>query len=244
MIVIATYVCGDIHGEYDMFLKLLEKIDLKESDTLYVIGDVVDRGPHPIKVLLKLMEMPNVICLVGNHELMAVECLEFLMQEITDETIDSLDANMISNLSTWQLNGSKPTIDEFRILSRDLQEEVFDFIKDFELYEEITVAGKEYLLVHGGLGNFRPEKDIEDYSMKELIWDKAEYDRQYYDDKYVVTGHTPTQYIEGNDRPGFIYRKNHHIALDCGCSIPDGRLAAICLDTGKEYYVSKDELEG
>ena len=78
----ATYVTSDIHGEYDLFIRLLEKIQLKDDDTLYVLGDVVDRGPHPIKILLKLMEMPNVLCLVGNHELMAIECLEFLMQEI------------------------------------------------------------------------------------------------------------------------------------------------------------------
>ena len=55
----ATYVTSDIHGEYDLFIRLLEKIQLKDKDTLYVLGDVVDRGPHPIKTLLKLMEMPN-----------------------------------------------------------------------------------------------------------------------------------------------------------------------------------------
>lgn len=77
---IATYVISDIHGEYEMFMELLEKIGLEEWDTLYILGDILDRGPHPIKVLLKLMEMPNVCCLVGNHELMAIECLEFLCE--------------------------------------------------------------------------------------------------------------------------------------------------------------------
>ena len=57
----ATYVISDIHGEYDKFTTLLEKIDLKDMDTLYILGDVVDRGPNPVKTLLKLMEMPNVV---------------------------------------------------------------------------------------------------------------------------------------------------------------------------------------
>ena len=87
----ATYVMGDIHGEYDLFMELIDKIKLKYEDTLYIMGDVIDRGPHPIKTLFKLMEMPNVICLVGNHELMALECLEFLMKEITEESIEELD---------------------------------------------------------------------------------------------------------------------------------------------------------
>lgn len=232
---------GDIHGEYDMFIKLLGKIDLKEADTLYVLGDVVDKGPHPIKVLLKLMEMPNAICLVGNHELMALECLAFLMQEITEASLESLDEKMLDNLVTWQYNGSKTTIDEFRRITPEMQREVIDFIRDFLIYEEITVSRKDFLLVHGGLGNFYPDKDIEDYSLKELVWDRAEYDIKYYDDKYVVTGHTPTQEITGNPRPGYVFKENNHIAIDCGCNRLHGQLAAVCLDTGEEYYISKYE---
>ena len=42
----ASYVISDIHGEYDKFLDLLQKTGLREEDTLYILGDVVDRGPH------------------------------------------------------------------------------------------------------------------------------------------------------------------------------------------------------
>ena len=237
----ATYVTSDIHGEYDLFIRLLEKIQLKDKDTLYVLGDVVDRGPHPIKTLLKLMEMPNVLCLVGNHELMAIECLEFLMQEITDTALDSLDGKMLDNLVTWQYNGSRTTIEEFRQLNRTTQAEIIEYIKNFLIYEELKVSDKDYLLVHGGLGNFYPGKDIEEYSLKELVWDRAEYDITYFSEKYVITGHTPTQDIPGNPNPGYIFKGNNHIALDCGCNRPDGRLAAICLDTMGEYYVERED---
>lgn len=232
----ATYVISDIHGEYDRFLELLDKIKLGEEDTLYILGDVLDRGPHPIRTLLLLMEMPNAVCLAGNHELMALECLEFLMREITDISIGELDEKMLGNLVTWQYNGSRTTIEEFRALSREMQRSVIDFLKEFSIYEELIVNGKDYLLVHGGLGNYRPEKDIEDYSLKELIWDRADYDISYFEDVYVVTGHTPTQEIAGNPRPGYIFRENNHIAIDCGCNRPDGQLGAICLDTGEEFY--------
>lgn len=241
MLFIATYVIGDIHGEYDMFMELLNKIDIKETDTVYILGDVLDRGPHPIKVLLKLMEMPNAVCLVGNHELMALECLEFLRKEITDTSIKELDEKMLDNLVTWQYNGSKTTIDEFRALNPEMQQEVMDFIKEFLIYEELNVAGKNYLLVHAGLGNYSEDKDIEDYSLKELVWDRADYGIEYFDDVYVVTGHTPTQGIENNPKPGYIYRGNHHIAVDCGSCFPGGRIAAICLDTGEEFYSSTNK---
>ena len=234
----ATYVISDIHGEYDLFVELLDIIKLKEADTLYILGDILDRGPHPIKVLLKLMEMPNAICIVGNHELMALECLEFLCREITEEAIAGIDSKMVDNLLTWQMNGSVTTTDEFHMLNSETRQDVIDFIKDFLIYEELTVDGKNYLLVHGGLGNYSPEKELDDYSIKELVWDRADYETQYFDDVYVVTGHTPTQGIEGNPRPGYIYRTNNHIAIDCGCYFPGGRLAAICLDTGEEFYSS------
>lgn len=192
-ITIATYVISDIHGEYDMFLELLEKIKLKKTDTLYVLGD-------------------------------------------------ELDEEMLDNLVTWQYNGSKTTIDEFGELDSDTKQDVIDFIKDFLIYEEVTIKDKNYLLVHAGLGNFAPEKDIEDYSLHDLIWMRADYEITYFDDAYVITGHTPTQNIEGNPNPGFIYMHNNHIAIDCGACFPGGRLAAICLDTGEAFYSSINKM--
>lgn len=233
----AVYAISDIHGEYDMFMDILEQISLNDTDTLYVLGDILDRGPHPIKVLKKLMEMPNAVCLVGNHELMALKSLRFLLQEITTESINNLDAETLNGYLSWyELNGGQKTIDEFRALSIDERNDLLEFMMDFSVYEEISVAGCDYILVHAGLGGFYPGKNMGEYTLKELVWDRADYNVKYFSDKYVVTGHTPTQFIDGNPRPGFIYRHNNHIAIDCGAYFPSGRLAAICLDTGEEFY--------
>ncbi len=233
-----TYVISDIHGCYDQFIELLELIQLKETDNLYILGDIVDRGPHPIKTLLKLMEMPNVVCIVGNHELMALDGLRFLNTQITAESVDSIDAELLGNLINWQRNGSKTTIEEFKQLDQEMRREVLNFIMEFSIYEELAVNGQKYLLVHAGLGDYSPEKQMEDYSLKNLVWDRADYDTQYFEETIVITGHTPTQFIEGNPNPGRIYRHLNHIAIDCGCGMPEGRLAAICLETGKEFYSS------
>lgn len=221
---------------YDKFLELLNIINLKEEDTLYVLGDILDRGPNPIKVLKKLMGMPNVICIVGNHEIMALECLEFLSKEITDTSLEELDKEMLENLVTWQYNGSSTTIKEFKELNEESRNDVIEYIKDFLVYDKLTIEGREFLLVHAGLGNFSPDKDIEDYSLHDLVWKRADYNVHYFDDVYVISGHTPTQTIEGNPNPGFIYKNNNHIAIDCGAHYPGGRLAAICLDTMEEFY--------
>ena len=44
------------------------------------------------------MEMPNAVCFVGNHELMALDGLRFLNTQITTESVDSIDAELLGNL--------------------------------------------------------------------------------------------------------------------------------------------------
>ena len=69
----------------------------------------------------------------------------------------------------------------------------------------------------------------------EFIIGEPEYDKEYFPDKYVVTGHTPTGFI-GEAYIGKIYKENKHIAIDCG-AVFDHPLGCICLDTLEEFYV-------
>lgn len=119
------------------------------------------------------------------------------------------------------------------------RKEVLQFLAEFDLYEEVHVDGKVYILVHAGLGDFRPDKELWEYELDELVWERPDYETPYYPDKYVITGHTPTMTIDSNPRPGYIYRHNHHIAIDCGAGF-GGRLACICLETMEEFYVECD----
>ena len=232
----SVYVMSDIHGEYQKFMEVLEKINLSDSDTLYVLGDILDRGPHPIQVMQKLISMENAVCLVGNHELMALDCLEFLQKEITNISIEELDKDMLEKLVLWLHNEAKTTIDGFRKLDKHKRRDIIEAIEDFSVYEEVNVNGSEFLLLHGGMGDFYHGKTIEDCTLHDVVWSRPDYSVKYFDDRYLVTGHTPTQYIEENPNPGYIYRANNHIAIDCGAHLPGGRLAALCLDTGEEFY--------
>ena len=62
------YVISDVHGRYDLFIKMLDKISFSDNDTLYLLGDMSDRGPDGIKLLQDVMNRPNVIPFLGNHE--------------------------------------------------------------------------------------------------------------------------------------------------------------------------------
>ena len=82
-----VYAVGDIHGRADLLDILLQKIfdDAKtqppsKTISLVFLGDYIDRGFHSkevIDALIKLQaQMPNVICLAGNHEDMLLRFLE------------------------------------------------------------------------------------------------------------------------------------------------------------------------
>lgn len=65
-----TYVLSDIHGNLRRFESIMAQINLQPDDTLYVLGDVIDRYPDGIKILRRIMQMPNAKMLIGNHEYM------------------------------------------------------------------------------------------------------------------------------------------------------------------------------
>ena len=209
----STYVISDIHGNYNAYMDMLKKIQFDDDDILYILGDILDRGPNPIQVILDVMKRPNVEVLAGNHCVMALECLSFLLKEITQESLADLDREMFGKFLNWRQNGASTTIKEFLKYDRSIQQEILTFISELDVYDEIEVAGKIFILVHAGLGNFSPEKQLWEYELNELVWDRPDYEKMYFSDKYVISGHTPTLAIKSNPKPGYIYQANHHCIL-------------------------------
>ena len=116
-----------------------------------------------------------------------------------------------------------------------------DYIAEASLFEIIDNGGKEYRLVHAGLANFAADKRLEEYDLYELLEERADYTRRYYPDKniFLVTGHTPTVFIDDWGKTE-VYRKNGHIAMDCGC-VGGGKLAAFCVEMEAIVYVEGPE---
>ncbi len=237
-----VYVISDIHGCYEEYKALLNKIHFNESDELFVLGDVVDRGPEPMKVLMDMMMRPNVYPILGNHDFMALKVLRKLNVEITEENAENhLSDRDIMNYMLWMQNGGKITVEQFRQLDKSQKEDVLDYFHEFRLYEEVRCYEKTYILVHGGIDNFSEDKKLEEYDLKDLVFCRADYEKRYFKDKniYVVTGHTPTSLIR-KDKQALVYEEKGHIAIDCGC-VFGGKLAAYCLDTGEIWYVKKQD---
>ncbi len=67
----SLYCIGDLQGCNAPFQRLLAKIDFSPSrDTLYLLGDLVNRGPDSLGTLRSLMTLGDAAqCLLGNHDL-------------------------------------------------------------------------------------------------------------------------------------------------------------------------------
>ena len=221
------YAISDLHGCYEKYRKMLEKINLRNDDKLYVLGDVIDRGNGGIDILLDMMRRPNVSPIIGNHESLALGS----MREIAASSAD-LTHNTKAYL-LWMLSEGEPTEKAFRTLTCETQKAVIDYINSFMIYDEITVAGRKYHLSHT-LPDYDPDKPIHEVSYLEFIYGEPDYGKEYADDTLFVTGHTPTMLIDPAYK-GKIYRNHNHIAIDCGASFGNP-LGCICLDTLEEIY--------
>ena len=234
------YVISDIHGCYEEYMEFLEKIKLSEAnDHLYILGDVLDRGPEPMKVLLDIITRQNVTYITGNHDYLFCYFIYKLGLDLsTTETMSEAD---ISDFRAYLLDGGITTIESFMKLSLEERQAVYDFLKNAKAYDEVLVDDKRYVLVHAGIGGFREEKDLTEYDALDFICGRTDYGKRYYKDRntYMVTGHTPTMHIHA-DKEATIYIGNGHIAIDCGC-VYGKRLAAYCFETEENVYVDARE---
>ena len=224
-----TYVMSDLHGCYDKYRQMLEKIGFSDGDTLYILGDVIDRGEGGIDILLDMMNRKNVIPIIGNHESLALSPLKQIRYGVPERALSQTKAYRF-----WMLNHGEPTAAAFRALPGETQTALIDYIEGFSVYKEISVGGQRYHLSHT-LPDYRPGQDIHNVSFSEFIWGEPDYTKNYGDNARFITGHTPTNLID----PAFfgkIWQGNGHIAIDCAAAW-GGHLGCLCLDTMEEHYL-------
>ena len=232
------YVSSDWHGTApDKIKALLDGAGFGKDDFLFVLGDVIDRGKHGVELLKYMMRQPNIELILGNHEAMMLSC-SFLFDEVTDESVRDFNALKMKKLATWQYNGAEPTINALSKESHAMREAILDYLYDAPMWDSVEVGGQNYLLVHGGLGDYRKDRPIEDYSETELVWTRPTLSTVYSRDFITIVGHTPTL-IHSKEYRNRIIKTDTWWDIDtgaaCGCAP-----MVLCLDTLKEYYIEGD----
>lgn len=234
------YVMGDIHGNLRRFESVMNQIQLTHEDTLYVLGDVIDRHAHGLLILRRLMKMENVRMILGNHEYM-------MLQAIGTPGVPSTAS--LKGLSLWYRNGGKVTHDALKHLRIETRKEIFAYLESLPLNIDLVVNEARYKLVHGGpveeFPYWREDFHDERYFAVWKRWSKYDHTPEDYT---LIFGHTPTDnYQKGNVLS--IWHGDHMIGMDCGSGYPEGRdpwdhhqgrLACLRLDDMEEFYSRED----
>ena len=260
----ATYVFSDVHGHFGTLDRLLERVSPSSDDRIFMLGDMIDRGPDPISVVRCCHDLPNTTVLMGNHE-------DLMLSYYADPDSSMAQIN-------WEINGAWPTQEGLAKLPVDERVELARWLFTLPLYAQTEVGGRRYLLVHAGIDPQRIDRsDIE-------VWDEQAVDRvianQYRDDLMwiredfwgyptglvdehgegpsVIAGHTPTRYRDlmaylpdrsstGDNGLCRMVRCGACEAtggvadrwdIDCGCAggFGFGQLLMLRLDDGEEIY--------
>ena len=221
------WIIPDIHGCLKTLQTLLEnQLRVTKHDSLYFLGDYIDRGPDGKGVIDYLMHLQHedydVHFLKGNHEDMCVKAFE------ADQKKKFLGAKHAEQ-KEWEAVGAKKTLDSFGVKHpREIPQPYIDWMNRCEYFIEL----EDYILVHAGM-NFKTDKPFEDTNS--MMWTrnfKVDFTKSH--GKKIIHGHIPVDFsfmtlvIENNDSYDFI-------ALDNGVFETDkpgmGNLMAFNLDT-------------
>ena len=130
------YVISDIHGCYEEYIELIDKISLStEKDTIYILGDTLDKGPEPIKVLLDIMQRKNVIYILGNHEYLFLYFIRKMGIDLSD--INAMSEEDIQDFFTYLEDGGYITIKKYLQLSLKKRQQLVAYIKNSKKYYDL-----------------------------------------------------------------------------------------------------------
>lgn len=229
------YVTAALHGYYDRYEALLKKLDLKDDDMLFVLGDIVDGGDKGIEILTDMMMRANVYPMLGEHELVAYEILSGIEKATRKDIAAPLPEKLANRCRQWESRGGEGTLEGFAKLSDDDKTALLEYMEEFTLYEEIEANGTEYVLCHNMPENFVTGDSLDNYSANDVLTGKIDYDKEYFPGKVLVSGEDVTIEIDAATH-GKIFKNEYHTAINCGGYL-GGPTAAYCLDTGEEIYV-------
>ena len=230
-----TFVVSDLHAHDEPFARFLSEIG--PDDRVFVIGDVVDKGPDGLDVLFRILDDPRCVFLMGNHDLMFLEQINIMKHGLMDP-----DSFELTNI--WQArNGGYTTWAAFKRLSLPDQDRIWESLREAAVQRTVRVNGRNFVLVHacpqGAEGNVflrdLPMNGVHYDWRSDWVWER---EIRQVPGAVVVTGHTPVQsyapYVDAE-----VLRDGDWYDIDCGLAIQMpgvSRMAVLCLDDLSDTY--------
>jgi len=216
-------IYGDIHGCYDEFISLRNKINPQKEDLEICVGDIITKGKGSIKVLNCIVEH-NIKSVLGNHEDKIVRYLKHQNSNKKNPiTLDEDEQNIVDNLT-------KKHIEYLEQLPLYLQ------------FENITI-------VHGGLQNYMNLNELSKRDKQKILrmryldqddnflaLDKEDENSTFWADIYdgnqgfVVYGHQWHKDVKIN---------KNALGIDTGC-VYGNKLTTVVFKTKNDYEIIEE----
>ncbi len=211
-----NYVIADIHGNYDGFKNILKIVDYDMemgTDSIIIIGDIVDGGHKTRQCINLALSLPNMTFIVGNHDLWTLDWM-----------------NGEPEFPGWVHQGGYATMESYGYDRKKVPQSHIDMIKNAPYY----LIKDGMIFVHGG---FNPLVPIQNNKREFIVWDRTliKYSKKNTIKGYskVFVGHTSTQLYGKKTVPQFF---NNLIMCDTG-GVWKGYLSIIDIGTLKYWQV-------
>ena len=211
-------IIGDVHGHYEGLMTLLEAIAPSSEDSVYFLGDLIDRGPDSARVV-DFVQNSGHACLLGNHE-----------QLLIDAFPNGRSFNPA--LQAWLYSGGRATVASYNDTGSLLDH--VDWFRTLPTYLDLG----DLWLVHAGV---HPRMLIEEQTTQEFCWIREEFHsitKPYFPDKLIITGHTIT-FTMPKVAPGELAQGCGWLGIDTGAYHPkSGWLTGVDMTTRRVYQVN------
>ena len=215
-------VIGDVHGRFDLLVKLVEQLPPDKS--IICVGDMIDRGEQSADVLRFVKEHPNITPIMGNHEQLM---MNFLRSPGTDGRRWMRNGGL-QTLASFGISGVTETSGEDALTrARDALFDAMgeDLVKWVNQIECIGWSGN-VAVVHAGAD---PSLPLDQHAPDTFIWGHKDFRRRPRTDGFwIIHGHTIV------DEPR---SKDGVISIDTG-AYATGRLTAAIVSNGQIDFVT------
>ncbi len=223
------YVMTGLKGDFKSYSALKDSLIMRKTDDLFILGGILGASGG-IDILLDAMSAENIFPIVGKEELEALKFLDFMKNGSTEGTDE---AELKAQMAAWFKSGGFPTAEAFMKLDDETKDAVLDYLREeFTLYEELEAGGNEFVLAYAGLGDFDPDRELDEYSAEDLT--SGDYTPNcYFDEKYIICGNLSDYEPEEDGFEDKIYKSENVIVLNHNYNT---RPTAIRLNDLREYY--------
>lgn len=259
-----TYVVGDLHGHYNEWITMKERIEQEDANAKFIIvGDTIDRGVGTLELIdwCKANITPDgkYQLIMGNHEYMKLgfwtKKMEELYQEYKVTKDEKVEQHILMLMPMDQYLFTFLYGNDFERFRDDLA-----YFSTLPYYKDITVTTSDgtqqrYIIAHATIpitvinedGTLKSIDELSDAEKSDIVWNRGVKDFTAIPDAILINGHTPTVMPDAyedyspHDNSGKVIIQPHRYNIDCGLAYrhhyPTANLAIMRLEDKKIYYL-------